>query len=166
MAAIELTPKQRQEMKARAHGLKPVVLLGAAGLNPPTLREIDRALAAHELIKVRVPGDDRVERERICGEIAAALEAVRVQQIGKLLVLFRPAPVDAPADQSAPRPNAKQAARHGTSSAATASARPGTKLERREIEEVNRVPAPRRDPGKAKRAAGKLNAPRKAGRTR
>jgi len=166
MAAIELTPKQRQEMKARAHGLKPVVLLGAAGLNPPTLREIDRALAAHELIKVRLPGDDRVERERICGEIATALEAVRVQQIGKLLVLFRPAPVETPTIPPAPRPNAQQAARRGVASAASSAARSGTTPGRREVEAVKRVPAPRRDPGRATRAAGKLNAPRKSGRTR
>lgn len=92
MAALELTPKERQALKARAHGLKPVVLLGSKGLNPSTFAEIDRALTAHELIKVRVPGDDRDEREAQFARIADHLSAARVQSIGKLLVLFRPTP--------------------------------------------------------------------------
>ncbi len=68
MPEIQLTPKERQALKARAHGLKPVVLLGNAGLSPPVLKEIDRALTAHELIKVKVPGDDRAERDELFAE--------------------------------------------------------------------------------------------------
>ena len=79
-------------MKARAHGIKPVVLLGNAGLSRPVMKEIDRALAAHELIKIRVPGDNREERDSVFAEVAEALSAARVQAIGKLLVLYRPAP--------------------------------------------------------------------------
>ena len=60
MPEIELTPKERQALKARAHGLKPVVLLGNSGLSTPVMKEIDRALAAHELIKVKVPAEDRI----------------------------------------------------------------------------------------------------------
>jgi putative YhbY family RNA-binding protein len=97
MAELELTAKERQALKARAHGLKPVVLLGAGGLSASVLREIDRALLAHELIKVKVPGDDRAQREHIFSDIAGSLSAARVQSIGKLLVLFRPAPLDEPA---------------------------------------------------------------------
>ena len=96
MAALVLTPKERQALKARAHALKPVVLLGANGLGPATLKEIDRALLAHELIKVRVPGDDRDEREAVFERIADELAAARVQSIGKLLVLYRPAPDEEP----------------------------------------------------------------------
>src|SRR5512134_3968534 len=96
MAEIPLTAKERQALKARAHPLKPVVLLGAAGLTPAVVSEIERALAAHELIKVKVPGDDRSEREAVFAALADELSAARVQAIGKLLVLFRPAP-DAPA---------------------------------------------------------------------
>ena len=84
MAEIELTPKERQALKARAHGLKPVVLLGSAGLSPSVVQEIDRALLAHELIKVKVPGDDRTEREEIFASLAASLSAARVQAIGDL----------------------------------------------------------------------------------
>jgi len=52
MPEIQLTPKERQTLKARAHGLKPVVLLGNSGLSSPVMKEIDRALAAHELIGI------------------------------------------------------------------------------------------------------------------
>jgi putative YhbY family RNA-binding protein len=70
MPEVPLSPKERQALKARAHGLKPVVLLGNAGASAPVIREIDRALAAHELIKVRVPGDDRTERDALFTELA------------------------------------------------------------------------------------------------
>ena len=73
MPEILLAPKERQALKAHAHGLKPVVLLGNSGLSRAVIREIDRALLAHELIKVRVPGDDRDEREGLFAEIAEAV---------------------------------------------------------------------------------------------
>ena len=83
---------QRLSLKAQAQALDPVVLLGSAGLSGAVISEIDRALAAHSLIKVRVPLDDRIGREAIFAEIAQRLGAARVQAIGKLLVLYRPPP--------------------------------------------------------------------------
>lgn len=71
--------------------MDPVVLLGANGLTEAVMKEIDRALKAHELIKVRVPTDDREEREAIFAKIADELGCARVQMIGKILVLWRPA---------------------------------------------------------------------------
>ena len=103
MAEIQLTPKERQALKALAHGLKPVVLLGSAGLSPSVVKEIDRALLSHELIKVKVPGDDRTEREELFASLAESLSAARVQAIGKLLVLFRPAPEEEAQAPEAPR---------------------------------------------------------------
>ena len=92
MPELSIDRDQRLALRAQAHALKPVVLLGAAGLTPAVVREIDRALAAHELIKVRVPGDDRDEREGMLATLAARLDAAPVQAIGKLLVLWRPRP--------------------------------------------------------------------------
>jgi len=89
---------ERLRLRARAHHLHPVVLLGSAGLTEAVIRETDRALAAHGLIKVRVPGDDRAEREAIGAELAQRLGAARVQAIGKLLVLYRPRPEDTEAE--------------------------------------------------------------------
>ena len=92
MPELILTSAQRQELKGRAHALRPVVLLGAAGLSDSVLREIDRALAAHVLIKVKIPNDDRRERVQIATDIAEKLSAASVQSIGKVIVLFRPQP--------------------------------------------------------------------------
>jgi putative YhbY family RNA-binding protein len=92
MPELMLTSAQRRALKARAHALKPVVLLGAAGLTDAVLREIDRALAAHELVKIKVPDDDRGLREQVFTGAAENLSAAKVQSIGKMIVLFRPFP--------------------------------------------------------------------------
>ncbi|HMG60115.1 MAG TPA: ribosome assembly RNA-binding protein YhbY [Burkholderiales bacterium] len=92
----ELSPARRRELKARAHALDPVVLIGGAGLSPAVLAEIDRGLKNHELIKVRVPGADRPGREVILEEICTRTGAQPVQHIGKVLVLFREKPGPSP----------------------------------------------------------------------
>ena len=90
------SPSRLRELKARAHALDPVVLIGGAGLSPAVLAEIDRALKSHELIKVRVPGADRPERETILAKICSQTGAQPVQHIGKILVLFRENPEPSP----------------------------------------------------------------------
>jgi putative YhbY family RNA-binding protein len=85
----ELSPTRRRELKARAHALDPVVLIGGAGLSSAILAEIDRGLKNHELIKVRVNGTDRSGREAILEEICRRTGAQAVQHIGKILVVFR-----------------------------------------------------------------------------
>lgn len=87
-----LSPAQRQALKGQAHALDPVVLIGDKGLTEAVMKEIDLALNAHGLIKVRVAGDDRDARSAYAQEICDATEAQLVQQIGKLLVLYRPKP--------------------------------------------------------------------------
>ena len=172
MPEILLAPKERQALKAHAHGLKPVVLLGNSGLSRAVIREIDRALLAHELIKIRVPGDDRDEREGLFAEIAEAVSAARVQSIGKLLVLFRPAPE--PAADAAPATSKAAPVRSRTSVKSAQhdprQSRPGkpsapkrTTPDRREAERVNRGTPARLEPGAAKRAAGKHNVVRRSG---
>ncbi|MEJ7137486.1 YhbY family RNA-binding protein [Amphibiibacter pelophylacis] len=92
MSAIPLTPAQRKDLRAHAHGLSPVVMIGADGLTPGVRSEIDRALNSHGLIKVRVFSDDRAAREALLVQISHDLHAAPVQHIGKLLVLWRPQP--------------------------------------------------------------------------
>jgi len=82
-------PLERKALKARAHALDPVVHVGDKGLTDAVLAEIGRALDAHELIKVRAGGMDRVQREAALAEICARLDAQAVQHIGKILVIFR-----------------------------------------------------------------------------
>ena len=79
-------------MRADAHHLEPSVMIGSAGLTPAVRREVDAALQAHGLIKVRVALDDRAAREAVLAELADELGAAPIQHIGKLLVLWR-APV-------------------------------------------------------------------------
>ncbi|GAB3399737.1 ribosome assembly RNA-binding protein YhbY [Massilia agilis] len=87
---LTLTPAERSALRAEAHGLNPVVMIGEAGLTPAVMKEIAKSLDAHGLIKVRVFGDDREERIAIYEQICAELDAAPVQHIGKLLVLYRP----------------------------------------------------------------------------
>lgn len=87
---LKLTPAERSELRAQAHGLDPVVMIGDAGLTESVVKEINRSLDAHGLIKVRVLGDDREARIEIYETIIAKLDAAPVQHIGKLLVLYRP----------------------------------------------------------------------------
>ncbi|WP_313298931.1 YhbY family RNA-binding protein [Diaphorobacter sp.] len=92
MPQIQLTPAERREHRANAHHLDPVVMIGGDGLTPGVQKEIDAALNAHGLIKVRVFGDDRAARDEMYQQLADTLNAAPIQHIGKLLVLWRPIP--------------------------------------------------------------------------
>lgn len=92
MPQIQLTPAQRKEHRAAAHHLDPVVMIGGDGLTTAVQKEVDAALKAHGLIKVRVLNDDRAAREAMFTTLADALDAAPIQHIGKLLVLWRPVP--------------------------------------------------------------------------
>jgi RNA-binding protein len=87
-----LTNKERAHLKARAHALEPKVMVGHGGVTPAVIAEIDRALTAHELIKVKILGDDREAREAMGAEICAVTDAAPVQRVGKVIVLWRPKP--------------------------------------------------------------------------
>jgi putative YhbY family RNA-binding protein len=86
----KLTPVERSALRAEAHGLKPIVMIGEAGLTANVLKEIALGLDSHGLIKVRVFGDDREARAAMYDTICEQLDASPVQHIGKLLVLYRP----------------------------------------------------------------------------
>lgn len=92
MTAIQLSPAQRKEHRANAHHLDPVVMIGNDGLTPSVIKETDAALNAHGLIKIRVLGDDRVQRDHIFQTLTDQLNAAPIQHIGKLLIIWRPMP--------------------------------------------------------------------------
>jgi RNA-binding protein len=104
MPAIELTPAQRKEHRSAAHHLDPVVMVGGDGLTDAVVREVDAALKAHGLIKVRVFADDRGARETMLGDLSTRLNAAPVQHIGKLLVLWRPLPPKEKAEREERKP--------------------------------------------------------------
>ncbi len=90
MPQIQLTPAERREHRANAHHLDPVVMIGGDGLTAAVQKEVDAALSAHGLIKVRILGDDRAARDQIYQKLADELDAAPIQHIGKLIVLWRP----------------------------------------------------------------------------
>ncbi|HWS75398.1 MAG TPA: YhbY family RNA-binding protein [Quisquiliibacterium sp.] len=122
-----LTPADRKELRARAHHLKPVVMIGEAGLTDAVLAEARRAIEVHELIKIRVLGDDREVRNALMQQVCESLSCAPVQMIGKLLVVYRPRPEDATAGGRArpkgPHVPKKAAATGGKASATRAKPR-------------------------------------------
>lgn len=86
---MALTDTQRRHLRGLAHHLKPVVLMGQAGLKDTVLAEIDGALTHHELVKVKVAAEDRDDRAGIIEAIVASTGADLVQTIGHMAVLFR-----------------------------------------------------------------------------
>lgn len=90
--ALQLTAKERSKLKAKAHALEPNVSVGHAGATPAVVKEVDRALTRHELIKVKVQIDDRDERKQVGEELAAGADAAVVHRVGKIVILFRPKP--------------------------------------------------------------------------
>ncbi len=92
--ALSLTARERQQLKGRAHALSPVVQVGHGGVSASVAAEVDRALTAHELIKLRILGDDRDARVEIGDALAEKTGAAVVQRVGKILVLWRPRPDD------------------------------------------------------------------------
>ena len=90
--AISLTPRERQNLKGKAHGLEPRVHIGQSGLTAHVIAEVDRALTAHELIKVKFLDAERTERDAMAAGICEKTGATIVQQVGKIAVLWRPKP--------------------------------------------------------------------------
>jgi RNA-binding protein len=86
---MALTPSRRSELRAQAHQLSPVVIIGDKGLTDEVMAEIDRSLKAHELIKVRAAAADREARGSWMTAICERLAAHAVQSIGKVLVIYR-----------------------------------------------------------------------------
>ena len=83
---------QIKELKAKAHKLEPVVIIGAKGVTEEVLAEIDRALKAHELIKVRAPTLERTARNEVLAQVCERTGAQPVQQVGKVFVIYRKNP--------------------------------------------------------------------------
>jgi len=92
---LTLTIAERRDLKARAHTINPVVMIGKDGLSTTVVAELDRALISHELIKVKAQIDDRIARNTLYEEICQQLAAAPVQHIGKTFVIYRPKPEDA-----------------------------------------------------------------------
>jgi RNA-binding protein len=102
-----LPTRRRSELRAAAHTLSPVVIIGDKGLTDEVVAEIERSLQAHELIKVRAAGGDRDSRGAWLAAICERLQAHPVQQIGKVLVIYRENPEEKTAPASSRRAGAR-----------------------------------------------------------
>lgn len=94
--SVSLNARQRARLKALAHALEPIIQVGKTGVQDAVIAEVNVALTAHGLIKMKINDPDRDEREQIGTAIAAATDAAIVQRVGKVVVLWRPKPEDAP----------------------------------------------------------------------
>ena len=86
---MSLSPEQRREYRALAHNLKPVVIIGDKGISENLIQEAERALADHELIKVKVAFPEKESREQAVSELCQQTGAELVQMIGKIAVLLK-----------------------------------------------------------------------------
>lgn len=109
---IELTPEKRRALRARAHALQPVASIGQQGLTETVLKEISRALDAHELIKVKLHGAEREQRASWLMDICQHLDCAPVQHIGNILVLWREKPASEKSVPAQPAPRRRPAIGH------------------------------------------------------
>ncbi len=86
---MELSEKQKKHLRRLAHPLHPLVMLGNAGLTEGVVKELERALNDHELVKVSARGGDRGARDQALQELARRTQALIVQRIGHVGVFYR-----------------------------------------------------------------------------
>ena len=86
-----LSTSLRRELKAKAHSLKPVVIIGQRGVTDSVVASIAEALDAHELIKIRLPSGDRQQQPALIAQSASSLGADAVGAIGRVAILYRKA---------------------------------------------------------------------------
>lgn len=89
MAALSI--QERKRLRQIGHALNPVVMIGGQGLTENVIEETTRALNDHELIKVKIGGEDREARAAVIEAIAEATGAEVVQTIGKIALLYKKA---------------------------------------------------------------------------
>ena len=87
---VALTAAQTRFLRGQAHDLKALLQIGNKGITPAFLAELDAVLEQHELVKVKVAGEDREARDAMIGELAEKVDAALVQRIGHTAVLYRP----------------------------------------------------------------------------
>jgi RNA-binding protein len=86
---MAISPSQQRYLRSLAHNLSPVILLGAKGATEAVLKELDLALSHHELVKVKLSGGDKEERDEQIHFLINGTGAENIQQIGHIVVLFR-----------------------------------------------------------------------------
>lgn len=148
---IDLTPAQRRAFRAQAHHIHPVVSVAGNGLTPAVLKEIDHALQAHELIKIRVYGEDRVQRDTIMATVCTELGAASVQHIGKTLVVWREKREEENSGSATPTERPRKAPSKAKSAKALSSHRGMASLKSKAIKKPRWFPTPAKTPRSSER---------------
>lgn len=91
-----LKPQQRKQFRQIGHALQPVVMIGGQGLTDNVIEETLRALNDHELIKVKIAGEDREQRKAFIAELLERTQAIEVQSIGKIILIYKKSPEQNP----------------------------------------------------------------------
>lgn len=91
-----LKPQQRKQFRQIGHALQPVVMIGGQGLTDNVIEETLRALNDHELIKVKIAGEDREQRKAFIAELLQRTQAIEVQSIGKIILIYKKSPEQNP----------------------------------------------------------------------
>lgn len=86
---MQLTEKQKKYLRGLAHGRDPIVMIGQTGASAAVTKELDGALQAHELVKVKARVGDRDERDAILDQLAQDTASTLVQRIGNVGVFYR-----------------------------------------------------------------------------
>ncbi len=85
----KLTNNQKKFLRSKGHSLKPVVMVGQHGLSESVLAELESTMAKHELLKIKIRGDDRDEKQKMIDKIIESSNAHLVQVIGNIMVIYR-----------------------------------------------------------------------------
>lgn len=104
---MTLSENDSRALRAAAHKLKPIVLIGKAGITEAVLAELNIALDHHELIKIKIPGEDRETRRAAIESVTAQSNAQLVQVIGHIAVLYRKTPQKSSKSSRKPKPTLK-----------------------------------------------------------
>lgn len=86
---MKLSTSQIRFLRSQAHSLKPVVMVGANGVSESLLEELNIALNAHELIKVKVRAEERDERDEAIEQLCRKSNAIKIQRVGHIVTLYR-----------------------------------------------------------------------------
>lgn len=105
MTELIIDRDERLKLRAQSHDLASAVLLGQNGLTEAVLKEIDKAMNARGLVKIRIPGDDREARSEIIARILDQLNAALIQAIGKTVTVWRPIPEQKNEEKTEQRPD-------------------------------------------------------------
>lgn len=148
MPKLEITPRERSQLRAAAHPLRPVVLIGDAGLTDAVLKEIELNLNVHGLIKVRAGTSERDDREAMLANICDTLSCATVHHLGKMLILYRPGgirPVTTAASDAGEAPKRRPSDPHTPKKLAAA----GKVLTRKDVRAERRADSANADDARA-----------------